>query len=198
MLEFLLLFMSGMLHFFGGALARSVAWLLNTDAPGDSKNDPSPHDSPDDKMAADVSKEPYEPSVIDVLVTRAMLSKGLRLPPEIVDSIVDQAEYWPHTTSSAVDGGQDIHSIPAVVGRDDSRANAFLVGRFLPHSPPTHPFATFPRLQWCAARSCVPSRSASQSGLSRVPRLPSIQTSTAPLCPRGPPAGHSRPTPLIV
>ncbi|AEO54578.1 hypothetical protein MYCTH_2297284 [Thermothelomyces thermophilus ATCC 42464] len=42
---------------------------------------------------------PYEPSVADVLVTKAMLCKALRLPPEIVDTIVDHAEYWPHTTT---------------------------------------------------------------------------------------------------
>ncbi|KAK4119333.1 hypothetical protein N657DRAFT_581874 [Parathielavia appendiculata] len=41
----------------------------------------------------------YDPSVVDVLVVKAMLKKALSLPPEIIDSIVDLAEYWPHTTS---------------------------------------------------------------------------------------------------
>jgi hypothetical protein len=44
-------------------------------------------------------RHPYEPTVADVLVTKAMLTKALTLPPEIVDTIVDLAEYWPHTTT---------------------------------------------------------------------------------------------------
>ncbi|KAL2140120.1 hypothetical protein VTI28DRAFT_4235 [Corynascus sepedonium] len=58
------------------------------------------------KMTADNSTEtqgPYEPSVTDVLVTKAMLNKALRLPPEIIDTIVDFAEYWPHTTTELND-----------------------------------------------------------------------------------------------
>ncbi|KXX73252.1 hypothetical protein MMYC01_209905 [Madurella mycetomatis] len=42
---------------------------------------------------------PYEPSITDVLVVKAMLSKALALPPEIVNTITDLAEYWPHTTA---------------------------------------------------------------------------------------------------
>jgi len=43
--------------------------------------------------------EDYEPTIKDVLVVKAMLKTALRLPLEIVDSIVDHAEYWPHTSS---------------------------------------------------------------------------------------------------
>jgi hypothetical protein len=41
----------------------------------------------------------YEPTVADVLVVKAMLTKGLSLPVEVIDTIVDLAEYWPHTTT---------------------------------------------------------------------------------------------------
>jgi hypothetical protein len=41
----------------------------------------------------------YEPSVVDVIVVKAMLTKALSFPPEIIDRIVDVAEYWPHTTT---------------------------------------------------------------------------------------------------
>lgn len=41
----------------------------------------------------------YEPSVVDVIVVKAMLIKALGFPPEILDRIVDLAEYWPHTTT---------------------------------------------------------------------------------------------------
>jgi len=50
------------------------------------------------------SAQPYEPSILDVIVVKAMLTKTLhtrslhKLPPELVDSIVDFAEYWPHTS----------------------------------------------------------------------------------------------------
>lgn len=47
------------------------------------------------------SSEPqsYKPSALDVVVTKIMLQQGLHLPPEVVLSIVDFAEYWPHTTA---------------------------------------------------------------------------------------------------
>ncbi|KAL1865875.1 hypothetical protein Daus18300_006987 [Diaporthe australafricana] len=44
--------------------------------------------------------EDYEPSAIDVVVAKAMLTKGLSLPTEIVLSVLDHAEYWPHTTTT--------------------------------------------------------------------------------------------------
>ncbi|KAJ0122901.1 hypothetical protein J7T55_011362 [Diaporthe amygdali] len=42
----------------------------------------------------------YEPSAIDVLVAKAMLTNGLNLPHEIVLAVLDHAEYWPHTTTT--------------------------------------------------------------------------------------------------
>lgn len=47
----------------------------------------------------------YEPSVADVLVVKCMLTKSLNLPPEIIDTIADLAEYWPHTTTEALFNG---------------------------------------------------------------------------------------------
>lgn len=43
--------------------------------------------------------QPYEPSALDVVVAKLMLQQGLKLPPEVVLSILDFAEYWPHTTA---------------------------------------------------------------------------------------------------
>lgn len=42
----------------------------------------------------------YQPSALDVVVVKAMLTNGLRLPHEIVLSLLDHAEYWPHTTTT--------------------------------------------------------------------------------------------------
>lgn len=40
----------------------------------------------------------YRPSVKDVISVKKNLV-GLRLPLELVDSIIDHAEYWPHIKS---------------------------------------------------------------------------------------------------
>ncbi|KAK4156783.1 hypothetical protein C8A00DRAFT_30333 [Chaetomidium leptoderma] len=55
--------------------------------------------SSDGTGESSAGSSPYEPSVADVLVIKAMLNKALSIPPEIVDTIVDIAEYWPHTTT---------------------------------------------------------------------------------------------------
>ena len=53
-----------------------------------------------DAAAHSVTQAPrHEPSIVDVIVVKAMLTKALSLPPEIIDRIVDLAEYWPHTTT---------------------------------------------------------------------------------------------------
>jgi hypothetical protein len=49
----------------------------------------------------DTEGSAHEPTIADVLVVKAMLTKGLSLPIEIIDTIVDLAEYWPHTTAKA-------------------------------------------------------------------------------------------------
>ncbi|KFH45648.1 hypothetical protein ACRE_035730 [Hapsidospora chrysogenum ATCC 11550] len=41
----------------------------------------------------------YDPSPMDVFVVREMLSRAVRLPPDIVDVIFDYAEYWAHSTN---------------------------------------------------------------------------------------------------
>lgn len=41
----------------------------------------------------------FEPLPVDVMVVRAMLTRALNLPPEMLDLIIDHAEYWPHTES---------------------------------------------------------------------------------------------------
>lgn len=37
---------------------------------------------------------------MDVVVTKMMLQQGLKLPAEVVLSILDFAEYWPHTSAT--------------------------------------------------------------------------------------------------
>jgi hypothetical protein len=68
--------------------------------------------------------EPYEPSVEDVFSVKSMLSGSFELPLELVDTIIDYAEYWPHT--SVIRTGEDF-TIRAGAGHE----NQFLVSRTL-------------------------------------------------------------------
>ncbi|KAK0737390.1 hypothetical protein B0T21DRAFT_410844 [Apiosordaria backusii] len=57
----------------------------------------------------------YKPSITDVIVVKAMLVKGLGIPVELVDSIVELAEYWPHVTAEVSWGDErpnQVHSGP--------------------------------------------------------------------------------------
>lgn len=51
-------------------------------------------------MAPEQLDQPHEPSAADAVVVRLMLLKGKQLPIELVDVILDQAEYWPHESAS--------------------------------------------------------------------------------------------------
>lgn len=75
--------------------------------------------------ANEASTSAYEPSVADVLVTKAMLNKALRLPPELINTIIDFAEYWPHTSSvtEAASGGTTAFIVRSRAGEE----NKFLV-----------------------------------------------------------------------
>jgi hypothetical protein len=71
---------------------------------------------------------PYQPSVGDVLAVKDVLFNKLNLPLEIVDFMIDFAEYWPHTsTIRSGDGelkvraGQHLNENQLVVSpREDS------------------------------------------------------------------------------
>ena len=70
----------------------------------------------------------YEPSIADVLVVKAMLNEAFALPPEIVYSIADFAEYWPHTRARlSMDG-----LVAVARGSSRDRENVFLVAQSLP------------------------------------------------------------------
>ncbi|KAK2018373.1 hypothetical protein LZ32DRAFT_654138 [Colletotrichum eremochloae] len=42
----------------------------------------------------------YKPTPIDVVVVKIMLEKASKLPPEIMDIIFDEAQYWAHSEAS--------------------------------------------------------------------------------------------------
>lgn len=46
----------------------------------------------------------YKPSPMDVHVVKLMLQEGLGIPAELILTIIDHAQYWPHTTNEFTRG----------------------------------------------------------------------------------------------
>lgn len=84
----------------GNFIARNLGIMTN---PGGGNNDRSnpagPASSSTSSAISDTQPDMFEPTPMDVVVARALLSEGLKLPHEIVLSILDFAEYWPHTST---------------------------------------------------------------------------------------------------
>ncbi|KAI6367380.1 hypothetical protein MCOR25_004915 [Pyricularia grisea] len=102
----------------------------DTDATPDASqltvNDAHDSETNPDEMGSSTSRPPrYQPSALDVLVTKAMLAKGVNLPLEVVDLVMDFAEYWPHTTTHV-----DRPSRPNIFGTRPDENN------FLLRTPP--------------------------------------------------------------
>ncbi|KAK3694233.1 hypothetical protein B0T22DRAFT_65038 [Podospora appendiculata] len=108
-----------MLAPFGRMLGTPFNWLRGAASP-----DISPSSS----------ESSYEPSVLDVLVVKAMMNRALGLPREVVDGIVDLAEYWPHTSTEVNYGGTK-----AVRGAIAGEENEFLL-RTVPLGFPRSPY----------------------------------------------------------
>jgi len=56
------------------------------------------------EMASDTPQTPHIPTVEDVLSTKAFLMEKSNLPLELVDTIIDFAEYWPRTITCRTGG----------------------------------------------------------------------------------------------
>ena len=80
-----------MLSILQGMLGEAAKWLQQS----------SIEEAPDASTPAPRPGPPYEPTFADVLVVKAMMSKGCGLPNELMDKIVDLAAYWPHTTTQS-------------------------------------------------------------------------------------------------
>ncbi len=81
-----------------------------------SSSEPDPEKSP---------SVPYEPLVIDIIVVRTMLVRRLRLPLDIIESILDYGEYWAHSTNS-IDYMEEHKSPLRIMGSSQSE-DKFLV-----------------------------------------------------------------------
>jgi len=73
-----------------------------------------------DYVSERYSSERYGPSIRDVLAVKEALHSKTTLPYELIDAIVEMAEYWPHTTTS-------LPNLLTVRGGRHDRENIFIV-----------------------------------------------------------------------
>lgn len=62
----------------------------------------------------------YSPSVNDVMDVKGCLFEEFGLPIELIDTLIDYAEYWPHTTN--------VTSTSTIIRAQRDRENQFIVG----------------------------------------------------------------------
>jgi hypothetical protein len=62
-------------------------------ASGDGEKDAVKSGGEDDEA------RPYQPSPVDIVVVRTMLHRGVKLPVDIADFVLDLAEYWAHSSN---------------------------------------------------------------------------------------------------
>ncbi|POS82875.1 hypothetical protein EPUL_005162 [Erysiphe pulchra] len=134
----------------GGILNSLVSIaILGDDEAADFESET--HDNRAVEAMEQIMKEPFQPSVEDVLATKESLLN--KLPIEIVDFIIDFAEYWPHThigvkQNSAIDS----HRITAGINEDEFLLRSYPLGYIPRENDPTdlsfqtQGFATHPPL----------------------------------------------------
>lgn len=77
-----------------------------------------PSDSPVRRHSE--SDKSYQPSIVDIAIVKAMLYRAKKLPPDLIDTILDMAEYWIHSTTH-------LDERISVMGGSEARENKFLV-----------------------------------------------------------------------
>jgi hypothetical protein len=103
--------------------------------------------------------EEYKPSVQDVLDVKTIIVEASQLPPEMIDIIIDYAEYWPHTsvttTQSSLATGSRLHENVFIVSLfPSSKANANIALRSahihldMPPPPPLPSAGTSLKATW--------------------------------------------------
>jgi hypothetical protein len=55
---------------------------------------------PEPSNKTDIDHGFYHPSPIDIVVVSVMLTRAVKLPPDLVGAIFDFAEYWAHSTNA--------------------------------------------------------------------------------------------------
>ena len=107
-----------MFEVFGNFIGRPLSWMTGAVF---GQPTSSASNGPGSGTAGPDDVDPYEPSVLDVLVVKAMLNKVFALPPELLNTILDSAEYWPRSTTEWSGGPLSIY------GGRPMREDVFLV-----------------------------------------------------------------------
>ena len=76
-------------------------------------------DGPSRRSSSASDDRPYEPSLVDIALVKAMLIRAKKLPPDLVDTILDMAEYWAHSTTR-------LDERIGILGGNEERENRFL------------------------------------------------------------------------
>lgn len=76
-------------------------------------------DSPTRRDSSASSDSPYEPSLVDIALVKAMLIRAKQLPPDLVDAVLDMAEYWAHSATR-------LDERIGILGGNEERENRFL------------------------------------------------------------------------
>jgi hypothetical protein len=71
------------------------------------------------QSSSESGDRPYEPSLVDIALVKAMLIRAKKLPPDLVDAVLDMAEYWAHSTTR-------LDERIGILGGNEERENRFL------------------------------------------------------------------------
>lgn len=72
-------------------------------------------------------EDTWNPSVRDVLEVKDILFKASKMPTELIDAIIDHAEYWPHTSvNTSTYSPQQLEKLQAR-GGINSKEDIFIV-----------------------------------------------------------------------
>ena len=69
-------------------------------------------------------EDDFHPAPVDVAIVKAMLHKAARLPPELLDMLLDHAEYWPRSRTIV---NYEASRVVNVYGQTQQRENILVV-----------------------------------------------------------------------
>lgn len=85
----------------------------------------NPQGPPDESSEEPAEKPPYQPTPVDIQVAWKMVTAATKFPSDIVDDILDHAEYWAHS-SNYIDF-QEEHQAQLRIAGTSKMENRFLV-----------------------------------------------------------------------
>lgn len=94
-----------------GLLRALRNWIIPAPVAGFPEAERQPPRQDSESQDRESSKDrSYSPSVADVLNVKQLIFRRSGLPLELIDSIIDYAEYWPQTTMSMMQSPAQIRN----------------------------------------------------------------------------------------